>query len=256
MAEDRAVVAETQEVSQGRTSSGEPPAVPGRHTVGPAERGPLAGSAEGIPVGEHLLAAAAGVGGPGALAANLAGIPGAIGCPGPVGLVGDLRRWEFCPGEKRGPCVGATQRGKGTKWMVVVDGQGIPLGKHLDSASPNEVTLIEKTLDAVAVPRQGPGRPKKTPQRLIYDRAADSDPLRKRMAKRGTELICPHRANRSKPKTQDGRKLRRYKRRWKVERTFAWLGNFRRLVVRYERSIVMYSAFFHLACLIITLRQF
>lgn len=116
--------------------------------------------------------------------------------------------------------------------------------------------MIEKTLDAVAVPRNGPGRPKKNPQRLIYDKAADSDPLRDRLGKRGIELICPHRANRKKPKRQDGRKLRRYKRRWKVERTFAWLGNFRRLVVRYERSITMYSAFFHLACLIIALRQF
>ena len=75
-------------------------------------------------------------------------------------------------------------------------------------------------------------------------------------ASEASELICPHRANRKKPKRQDGRKLRRYKRRWKVERTFAWLGNFRRLVVRYERSITMYSAFFHLACLIIALRQF
>jgi len=116
--------------------------------------------------------------------------------------------------------------------------------------------LIEKTLDQVAVPRNGPGRPKKNPQRLIYDKAADSDALRDRLGKRGIELICPHRANRKKPKRQDGRKLRRYKRRWKVERTFAWLGNFRRLVVRYERSITMYSAFFHLACLIIALRQF
>ncbi len=140
--------------------------------------------------------------------------------------------------------------------MVVVDGQGVPLGKHLDSASPNEVTLIETTLKKVAVPRQGRGRPRSKPRRLIYDRAADSDPLRKRLKRRGIELICPHRSNRSKPPTQDGRKLRRYKRRWKVERTFAWLGNFRRLVVRYECNINMYSAFFHVACIIITLRQF
>ena len=50
-------------------------------------------------------------------------------------------------------------------------------------------------------------------------------------------MIAPHRRNRRKPKAQDGRKLRRYKRRWykrrwKIERLFAWLGNFRRLVVR------------------------
>jgi transposase len=127
---------------------------------------------------------------------------------------------------------------------------------HLDSASPNEVTLIETTLAKVAVPRARGGRPRTKPDRLIYDRAADSDPLRKRLKNRGIELICPHRSNRSKPPTQDGRKLRRYRRRWKVERTFAWFGNFRRLVVRYDRDIRMYSAFFHVACIMITLRQF
>ena len=63
--------------------------------------------------------------------------------------------------------------------MVVVDGEGVPLGSHLGSASPNEVTLIETTLEQVAVPRAGRGRPKK----------------------RGIELICQHRRNRKKLKT-------------------------------------------------------
>jgi transposase len=67
--------------------------------------------------------------------------------------------------------------------------------------------------------------------------------------------VVPHRRNRQRPPTQDGRKLRRYRRRWKVERTFAWLGNFRRLVVRWERHLTMYLAFFHLACLLITLNR-
>jgi len=118
------------------------------------------------------------------------------------------------------------------------------------------VTLIESTLERVAVPRPGRGRPRKNPKRLIYDKAADSDPLRKRLRRRGIDLICPHKANRIKPPTQDGRKLRRYKRRWKIERSIAWAGNFRRLVVRYERDIKMYQAFFHVACILITLRQF
>jgi transposase len=91
---------------------------------------------------------------------------------------------------------------------------------------------------------------------VVYDRAGDSDPLRKRLRGRGIEWVCPHRSNRTKPRLQDGRKLRRYKRRWKVERTFAWLGNFRRLVVRYERDIATYRAFFHVACVMITLRRF
>ncbi|MDP9099166.1 MAG: transposase [Verrucomicrobiota bacterium] len=140
--------------------------------------------------------------------------------------------------------------------MVVADGQGVPLGVHLDSASPNEVTLIEKTLSRVAVPRKGRGRPRNKPKRLIYDKAADSDPLRNRLKKRGIDLICPHRANRAKPVLQDGRKLRRYRRRWKIERTIAWLGNFRRLLVRHDRNLKMYRAFFHVACLIMTLRRF
>jgi transposase len=138
---------------------------------------------------------------------------------------------------------------------VVVDGQGVPLGNLLASASPAEVTRLEPTLETIAVPRNGPGRPRQKPERVIYDKACDSDPLRQRLAKRGIALICPHRRHRVQPPLQDGRKLRRYRRRWKVERTFAWLGNFRRLLVRWEVDITMYQAFCHVACLLMTLRQ-
>jgi len=129
------------------------------------------------------------------------------------------------------------------------------LGVHLDAASPAEVNLLEPTLATIAVPRAGPGRPRQKPERVIADKAYDSDPLRARLKRRGIELIAPHRRNRKKPKTQDGRKLRRYRKRWKVERTFAWFGNFRRLLVRWERHLKMYLAFFHLACLLITLNR-
>ncbi len=162
----------------------------------------------------------------------------------------------FSPAKKGGAGVGKTKRGKGTKLMVVADGQGIPLGVHVTSASPHEVTLIETTLEQVAVPRPGRGRPRKNPKRLIYDMAADSDALRDRLAHRGIELICPYRRNRSKPKRHDGRKFRRYKRRWKIERSISWIGSFRRLLVRHEQKITMFLAFLHVACLIITLRQF
>jgi len=163
---------------------------------------------------------------------------------------------EFCSRQKRGAGVGKTKRGKGTKWLVVVDGQGLPLGKHLCSASPHETQLAETTLATIRVGcRTHAGRPRQKPLRLIADRGYDSDPLRTRLAKRGIELIAPHRWNRSKPATQDGRALRRYRRRWKVERTFAWLGNFRHLVVRYDRSLTIYCAFFHIACFMIVLRR-
>jgi transposase len=58
------------------------------------------------------------------------------------------------------------------------------------------------------------------------------------------------------PKTQDRRKLRRYRKRWQVERTLAWLGDSRRLMVRHARHILMYRAFFHLPCLLMVLNRF
>ena len=138
--------------------------------------------------------------------------------------------------------------------MVVVDGQGVPLGSQLTSAAPAEVKLAEPTLNAISVPRAGRGRPQQRPVRVIADRAYDSDPLRRRLLVRGLLLIVPHRKNRRVPSRNDGRTLRRYRKRWKIERTFAWLGNFRRLVVRYDRHLNMYRAFFHIACALITLR--
>ena len=131
----------------------------------------------------------------------------------------------------------------------------IPLGSRLFSASPAEVILAEETLSAVQVPRVGCGRPRTRPQRLICDRAYDSQRFRERLAARGIQLICPHRRGR-KVQLQDGRPLRRYRRRWKIERTFAHLGNFRRLLIRHERHLSLYQGFFHLACLILTLRHF
>lgn len=105
--------------------------------------------------------------------------------------------------------------------MVVVDGQGVPLGSHLTSASPAEVRLAEPTLDSISVPRGGRGRPQKRPLRIVADRAYDSDPLRWRLLQRGMLLLSPHRKSRHTPSLNDGRHLRRYRKRWKIERTFA-----------------------------------
>lgn len=96
---------------------------------------------------------------------------------------------------------------------------------------------------------------KETPERLIGDKAYDSDALdRQMMEEFGTEMISPHRRGRNAA-TQDGRPLRRYIRRWKIERMFAWLFNFRRLVVRYEYHAENFQGFVHLAAAIILLRH-
>lgn len=140
--------------------------------------------------------------------------------------------------------------------MVVVDVAGTPLGAYLDSVSPAEVRLLEATLDTVAVtcPHR-PGRPRKRPDRLIADRGYDSNAVRVWLVRRGIEPIIPARITSRQATHQDGRKLRRYRRRWIVERTIGWWGNFRRLTVRYDRLLETYGGFFHLACALITLRK-
>lgn len=213
-----------------------------------ADRRPLERFTKVVPVVRHLLATPAGVGGRRNLPEGLGPAVAQTGWSGTAQLGRGDGRWDVLPGQKRGECVGKTKRGKGTKIMVLVDGHGTPLAADIASASPAEVTLIEPLLEKRILRRK--------PRRLIYDRAADSDPLRARLAQRGIELICPHRKNRKRPPTQDGRPLRRYARRWKVERSISWLFNFRRLVVRYEHHAHLFHGFVQLACLFIILQRF
>ena len=152
--------------------------------MGAPERGALEGPSEAVPEPFHLLEAPEDVGRRRHMVAGVEDIFGRTRRGRCSRLAGGLCRREFCPGKKRGSAVGKTKRGKGTKWMVVVDGQGVPLGGTLHSASPAEATLVEGTLETIAVPRCGPGRPKKRPERLIADRAYDSDPLRERLSRK------------------------------------------------------------------------
>jgi transposase len=133
--------------------------------------------------------------------------------------------------------------------MAIADGAGLPLAVGIASASPHEVSLVEETIDRRFLTA--------TPDRLIGDRAYDSDGLDERLREEhGMELIAPHRSNRTRAATQDGRALRRYKRRWKVERLFAWLHNFRRLITRHERHPGNFLGFVQLGCICILLRHF
>jgi transposase len=133
--------------------------------------------------------------------------------------------------------------------MAIADRHGLPVGISVASASPHETQFVETTLEQCFT--------REVPRLLIGDKAYDSDPLDETLKRKyGTELVAPHKENRSKPNTQDGRQLRRYKRRWKVERLFAWLHNFRRLVTRWERRLSNFLGMVHLGCAAILLRYF
>ena len=133
--------------------------------------------------------------------------------------------------------------------MAITDASGLPVAAHVESASPHEVKLVEATIDS--------GFTEYAPDKLIGDKAYDSDKLDEQLRdERGVEMIAPYRKGRKKPRTQDGRKLRPYRRRWKVERLFAWLQNFRRLVVRYEYHVENFLCMVLLGCAKILLRFF
>ena len=127
--------------------------------------------------------------------------------------------------------------------MAMVDRNGLPVAVCTESAQRAEVTLVQLLFDFMFI--------EVLPERLIGDRAYDSDKLDDELRQRGVEMIAPNRRNRWQ--SQDGRPLRRYKRRWKVERFFGWLHNYRRLVSRWERKARNYHALVELACAVILL---
>ncbi|MCA9058118.1 MAG: transposase [Planctomycetaceae bacterium] len=132
--------------------------------------------------------------------------------------------------------------------MLMTDAQGVPLSAFTTSANNAEVNTIETLVEIRAT--------KKCPRRLLYDKAADADWLRDALERRGIEQVTPHRSGRKKPSRQDGRKLKRYRNRWKVERSISWLQSQRKLVVRYERYAHLFEGFLHLACMILCLAKF
>jgi transposase len=124
--------------------------------------------------------------------------------------------------------------------MAVADRSGLPIAVGIESGPRNEQKLVVGTLKKSFLRKQ-------LPKILIGDRAYDSDPLDAELAAMGVEMIAPPHPRR-RNKLPDGRKLRRYKRRWKVERLFAWIFRSRRLVTRYEAKAQNYLGLLQLAC--------
>ena len=154
----------------------------------------------------------------------------------------------FSSAKGGGEEIGPTKRGKGVKIMGIVDRHGLPLAVSTHAANHHEVTLVQLSFDFYMIEAK--------PENLIGDKAYDSDALDAELREEGVEMIAPHRKGRKKRKTQDGRRLRRYERRWLVERFFAWLQWHRRLLVRWEFYAINFLGFVQLASIVILLKQF
>jgi transposase len=130
--------------------------------------------------------------------------------------------------------------------MALADGAGLPLAVSIADGSRHDCTLVEQTLDEAFV--------EELPAKLIADKGFDSAPLQQRLHdERDIELIAPRRKGSTRRK-QDGRCLRRYRRRWKIENLFAWLKQFRRINTRWDRKAENFLGFLHLGCMVVLLR--
>jgi transposase len=152
----------------------------------------------------------------------------------------------FASAKGGGDAIGKTRRGKGVKILAIVDRNGLPLSVSTHAANHHEVTLVQLSFDFYMIEAK--------PEKLIGDKAYDSDALDETLKGQGVEMIAPHRSNRTL-KTQDGRALRRYQRRWLVERYFAWLQWKRRLLVRWEYYAENFLGFVQLASITMLLKR-
>lgn len=128
--------------------------------------------------------------------------------------------------------------------------EGVPLAAVNAPACVGETKLVEPVLEQL----NDSGDATLWPAIVIADKAYDSDHLRAVTASVGILLLAPHRRNRRPEKrSNDGRRMRRYRNRWKVERTFAHAGNYRRFTTRYERLLVTANAVVNAVCMLLTL---
>ncbi len=210
--------------------------------------GTVAGVAEEVSSVPDLPSPVSAVGAFGGVGENVAEAGATVASRRPIKPGGSLPRRDLCGREKRGFGMGPAKRGKGRKITAVPVGDSLPSAVRVQAASPHESQLVEEAI--------GHSFLDELPARLIGDKAYDSDELDRQMQEQyGIEMIAPHRSNRTDP-TQDGRSLRRYRRRWTIERLFAWLQVFRRLVTRYEYHIENFFGMVRLGCMKIMLRYF
>ena len=164
----------------------------------------------------------------------------------------------FAPAKAGGCGVGNTRKGKGTKIEIVSEGHSIPISLIVANANEAEITLAEATLRAIRIP-QPRGRPKTRPKLVCADRAYDSQAFRRKLQQRGIKSAIPERTSSKRKRRKLGPKPHCpqviYAQRWKVERRFAWFGNFRRVLIRWERRLEAFKGFVTFTCMFITIRN-
>jgi len=239
---------EMQTFQESRTQTVAPPPGFNRNSVCAQNRHPVGilAARNGMRFGNDLLATSARVAESRSLATNPRNPSGPIAESGTNRLVA-RRRGQFLNscrvwGKKTGP--NPTDRRKaGSKHHVISDGQGIPLAVILTGANAHDVTQLLPLVEAIPAVKGKPGRPRRKPDVVQGDRGYDSEPHRKTLRSHHIQPLI------AKRNTGHGSGLGTT--RWVIERTIAWLHQFRRLRIRYERLPEIHEAFLSIGCALI-----
>jgi len=148
---------------------------------------------------------------------------------------------SFILAKRGGGLIGKSFKGRGSKLIALLDRKGVLHSMEMTSANRHDVSLVTACLSNRLTRRK--------PQRMIGDKAFDSDPMDRKLRAKGIILIAPDRDCKLRP-TQDRRSLKRMKRRWTIERYFARIKNYRRVAIRWNRKPENYLAMVQLACLL------
>ncbi|MEV7834920.1 IS5 family transposase [Streptomyces subrutilus] len=135
----------------------------------------------------------------------------------------------------------------GSKHHLIVDRHGTPLAVTLTGGNRHDITQLLPLLDVIPPIRGRRGRPRRKPRRLYAHRGYDFDKYRRLLWKRGIKPLIARRG------VANGSGLGKV--RWVVERAFAWLHQFKRLRIRYERRADLHQGLLEPACSLICLRR-
>ena len=192
------------------------------------------------------------------LGSHLAGVPFDPQLPAQDRLGSRSTGRDICSVQRGGSKVAYGRKGKGSTWHAITDAQGLPIAGILTDARAAEVKLAIPVVDLIKIASER-GAPRRRPKRLVADRGYDSRKLRNDLRERNIQPVIPARKWKNR-KPRPGRpvgsgNMDAYKGRWKIERTFSWMDNFRRLAVRFERKHLIYEAFLELTCALMCLNR-
>ena len=160
----------------------------------------------------------------------------------------------FPPGQGGGEGVARGGKGKGVLIHSLTEGGGMPLATRTPPAHGDERAQVLPLLDAVKVHTGKRGRPRKRLGILATDTGYDAKALRQKLRQRGIRAQIPKRVWKSKK--YRGRPIKKGVPRFQAERTFAWFQKkYRRLVVRWERTVACFEAFLAIATIHIWLQR-